>query len=41
MGSKMSDAPDDAQHGTRLLLLWLCWIALAAFLFAAGVVAFH
>jgi len=35
----MSDAPEDPRHGTRLLLLWLCWIALAAFLFAAGVIA--
>lgn len=32
-------APDRPRDGRRLLVLWLCWIALAGFLFAAGVVA--
>jgi len=32
----------DAQkkNGQRVLVLWLCWLALAVFLVAAGVVAF-
>ncbi len=33
----MSDASEDPRHGTRLSLMWLCRIALAAFLFAGGV----
>lgn len=32
------DGTERANHGQRLLVLWLCWILLAVFLFAAGVV---
>ena len=27
------------RHGTRLLVLWICWLLLAVFLIAAGVVS--
>jgi len=34
--------PRDEQraNGQRVLVLWLCWLALAVFLIAAGVVGF-
>lgn len=28
----------DENHGRRVLALWLCWLALAVFLVAAGVI---
>ncbi len=39
------DQPADGSHGRsgagrRVLVLWLCWVVLAAFLIAAGMVAF-
>ncbi len=43
MTAGMADPADDdgterVTHGQRLLVLWMCWILLAVFLFAAGVV---
>jgi len=29
-----------SRHGQRVLVLWLCWVLLAVFLFVAGVVSF-
>ena len=35
------EAERDAQkHGQRVLVMWLCWLALAVFLVTAGVMAF-
>ncbi|MGK0157846.1 MAG: hypothetical protein ACI9SE_004829 [Neolewinella sp.] len=34
-------AQDEQPEGvTRLVVLWVCWVVLAVFLFAAGVVGF-
>jgi hypothetical protein len=43
MTPAMAQTPDRDQeyrHGQRVLVLWLCWVLLAVFLFAAGVVTF-
>jgi len=37
----MPNVQDQQRHdGHRVLVLWLCWLALAVFLIAAGAVAF-
>ncbi|MFK7742592.1 MAG: hypothetical protein AB8H80_19935 [Planctomycetota bacterium] len=42
---RSEESPHDegapAANGQRLIVLWLCWIALAAFLIAAGVIGFR
>lgn len=35
----MTPEQERARHGQRVLVLWLCWLVLALFLVAAGVVA--
>jgi len=35
-----NDRDEQKRHGQRVLVLWLCWLALAVFLIAAGVVVF-
>jgi len=37
----MASERDDLQHdGTRVFVLWLCWVVLTLFLVAAGVIWF-
>ena len=37
----MTKQPDLAQRdGTRVLVLWVCWVVLTLFLIAAGVIWF-
>lgn len=39
MGRHMQAQHEPQRHGQRVFVLWVCWVLLAAFLFAAGVVA--
>lgn len=38
-GGMTATAEERKRDGQRVLVLWLCWLALAVFLVAAGVVA--